>query len=97
MLQPPLEPPFAHSALDTSGPASRQGELRRLARDVQRIRAKIDSSGASMRQLLEAEQSRRLTAEEAARARTLSWEAEGLRHELLAVRDQFEQVVTQPA
>ncbi|HXI19311.1 MAG TPA: hypothetical protein VNM48_23330 [Chloroflexota bacterium] len=50
-----------------------------------------------MRQLLEAEQSRRLTAEEAARARTLSWEAEGLRHELLAVRDQFEQVVTQPA
>jgi len=49
-----------------------------------------------MRQLLEAEQSRRLTAEEAARARTLSWEAESLRHELLAVRDQFEQVVTQP-
>lgn len=77
---------------DLAAKARREAALRRLAGEVQRIRVTLEGRRASLQQLLETEQQRRLTAEEAGSVRHLRWESERLRWELVLLREEFERL-----
>ena len=85
--------PNAASAPERAAPEvdrRRERELKALRERLIALRDGLGAVREGTRQLAEIEMQRRLTPQESDRARNLRWEGERLRHELLLLRQRFD-------